>query len=634
MARVQPILPLGQYSQLKQQQQAALAQHKKYAEGLQEKQAQAQMRGADLDVASRVMKLLNPTIPKSARNFLGVQLAQHVGVDPKSAGFKGLNSMLVGLDPDALQQLNSAFSQQLEGAEPGQIIEMTKGLMTGEVPLDQFLGQVDFSGGAGQDELAGGEGQPGKPSDKLSKPVAQPFQGGAGSVGSLAGERTVPPAMQQASPMLAGALGLKSSERYRNQDLFNQGLRVPMDVKDQEKLAGDIVTRTTGLSSSMSEMANMISLFEGKPEVLGPVGQLTRGVNTVIRQVEGFLNAVKPGTAVDDPDQYTEYLARHVGQGIAKAHGLDQDAEDAARIEAMVLGLAYRMAAANNIPGNRLTNGIIQQNLRQLGASGSPEQFKAVLRDTIGATAREFDEYVQRTLGASGYDILARGVKDNDLVRFSKTQDLFPADMRQALRQETFYRLNPDKRPGVTPASPTLAEEERTLGTLEMQEKERGIAKSDQEMDLAARRDQRAESAEQRAEGREDRMAGAQERSAKVQEDQLRFQQSEAAIDNSRADRAQDRADAREDRLVANQEADNRLSREKFDYEKQQDRVKADAERGAAIAKAFMEFGKAIAGIGSSSGGSVGGGASAGGGQDVGAFQLGATPQRNFPRAQ
>jgi hypothetical protein len=650
MARVQPVLPLGQYQNLRQQQQQALAAHKKYAEGLQQKQADVEIRKTDLDVAGKVLKVLSPTLPKPARQFLNTQLASYLGVNPKDEAFKSMNAMVMGLDPNSLQALSTTFSQQIEGASPGQIVEMTKGIMTGQVPIDQLLDQVDFSGGMGQEQLAGGEGQDQLQQQQKPK-TAQPFQGGPGSVGSLAGERTVPPAMQQASPMLAGALGLKSSNRYRNQDLFNQGMRVPMDPKDQEKLANDIVTRSTGLSSSMSEMTNMVNLFEGRPQVLGPVGQLTRGVNTVVRQVEGFLQTVRPGAVVDDPDEYTQALARRAGQTIAKAHNLDQNAEDAARIEAMVLGLAYRMAAANNIPGNRLTNGIIQQNLRQLGASGSPEQFKAVLRDTIGATAREFDEYMQRTTGVSGYDVLARGVKDSDLKRFSQTGDLFPADVRQAMRQETFYRLNPDKRPQVTPASPTLDEEERTLGQLEMQEKERGIAKSDQEMDLAARRDTRAQGAELRAEGREDRMATAQERQAAIQADTLKFQREEAAIDNTRADRAQTRADSREERLVgaqeqsntlqreqldltrANTEADNALQREKFDYEKQQDRVKADADRGAAIAKAFLEFGKAIAGIGG--GGSVGAGGGVnvgGGGQDVGAFQLTPTPQRSFPQ--
>lgn len=649
MPRIQPVLPLGQYAAFRDRQRAVLAQHQQYAEGLKEKQAQVNVRKTDLDVAGRVMKVLSPTIPKSARQFLNNQLASYLGVDPKSQQFKDMNAMVMGLDPGALQNLSTAFSQQVSSAQPGQIAEITKGLMTGQVPLDSFLNQVDISGGAGNEMMAGGEG-----GDQLQQPkpaTAAPFQGGPQSVSSLQGERTIPPVMQQASPMLVGALGLDSAKRLRTNDLNQQGYRLPMDAKDQEKLANDIVTRTTGISSMTSEVANMVKLFEGRPEVLGPVGGLARGVNTVVRQVEGFLNTVRTGGAtVEDPDEYTHALARRVGQQIAKAHGLDVTAEDSARIEAMVLGLAYRMATANDIPGNRLTNGIIQQNLRQLGASGSPEQFKAVLRDTVAATGREFDEFMRRTTGASGYDVMARGIKDGDLRRFSETGNLLPPEMTQAMRQETFYRLNPDKRPQINAASPTLDEEERTLGTMEMQQKERDLAKTQQEMDLAARRDTRAESAEQRAEGREDRMASAQERQARASEAELDFRKSEAAIDNDRADRAQERADAREGRLVtaqeegtrlqreqldltrSNIESDNALQREKFEYEKTQDRAKLDAERGAAIAKAFMEFGKAIAGIGSGSVGAIGGGGAGGGGQDIGAFQLSPTPQRVAPR--
>ena len=630
MPRIQPVLPLGQYAAFKQQREAALQQHQQFAMGLREKQAQVDIRKTDLDVAGRVLKVLSPTIPKSARQFLNSQLAGYLGVDPKSQQFKDMNAMVMGLDPGSLQNLSTAFSQQVSSAQPGQIAEITKGLMTGQVPLDSFLNQVDISGGAGDDMMAGGEG-----GDQLQEQpkTARPFQGGPQSTQSLEGQRTTPPVMNQASPMLVGALGLDSAKRLRTNDLNQQGYRLPMDAKDQEKLATDIVTRTSGISSTASEMANMVKLFEGRPEVLGPVGAFTRGVNTVVRQVEGFLNTVRgAGAVVEDPDEYTTALARRVGLQIAKAHNLDVTAEDAARVESMVLGLAYRMATANNIPGNRLTNGIIQQNLRQLGASGSPEQFKAVLRDTMAATSREFDEYMRRTTGVSGYDVLARGIKDSDLRRFSETGNLLPPEMMQAMRQETFFRLNPDKRPQVVAGSPTLEEEERTLGGVEMQKKELDLAKTEQEMDLAKKRDVRAESAEARAEGREDRMASAQERQARTAEEDIAFRKAEAAIDNARADRAQNRADAREDRLVTAQEESSQLAREKFDYEKQQDRAKLDAERGAAIAKAFMEFGKAIAGIGSGASGSIGGVGVGGGGQDIGAFQLSPTPQRQAPR--
>lgn len=640
---IQPQLPVSRYKSFRQQQEAVLGQHKAYAEQLKEKQAQAQTRGTDLDVAGRVLKVLNPTIPKSARQFLNVQLAQHVGVDPKSEQFKGLNAMIMGLDPGALQQLGTAFSQQVNGAAPGQILETTKGLMTGQIPLDTFLGQVDFSGGAGADQLMGGEGED-------QPKTAQPFQEGPAAVQSFEGQRTVPAASQQASPMLAGALGLDSKVRYRNNDLITNGLRIPMEIKDQEKLAGDINTRTIGLSSTVSESANMLDLFEGRPETIGVGGRVARGVNTIVRQVEGFLNAVRPGTAVDDPDAATEKLANEVGSRIAKMHHLDQTAESSARIRSMVLGLAYRMAAANNIPGNRLTNGIIQQNLQQLGESGSPEQFRAVLKDTITATTREYDEFMRRTVGVNGLPILARGLDDEDLVRLSKAGGILPQDMAQALRDETFKRVKGGTDTGIVPQSPTLQEEERTLGGLEMQEKERGIAKTEQEMRLARQRDERAESAEERAESREGRMVTAQERSADLAEERLGFEKKEAGIDNTRADRAQkrleeredrmltfqegqaSRAEAREARLVAGQEESQSLAREKFDYEKTQDRVKADQERASAIAKAFMEFGKAIANIGGGgAAGGIGGGA-AGGGQDTGAFQLAPTPQRVAPR--
>lgn len=636
MARISPQLPtVGKYAMLKRAQEATLAQHKAFAAGLEQKKAETQTRQTDLDVADRVMKVLDSRIPKSARQFLNTQLAQYVGVDPKNESFKGMSSAILGLDPQSSQILRAQFAQGLEGAQPGQIVEMTRGLMTGQVPLNSFLDQVDFTGATGQEELAGGEGQDQLNTTTIQKQpkAAQPFQGGPGSVQSFEGQRTVPAAAQQASPMLVGALGFDSRTRLRNNDLFQQGYRIPMDPKDQEKLAESITTRATGLSSTVSEAANMVDLFRGKPETLGPVGDVTRAISAAVQQAQGFFNVVKPGTVVEGPDELTQDAARKVGLNILKTHGIDATAESSARIQSMVLGLAYRMAVANDIPGNRLTNGIIQQNLAQLGQSASPNQFEAVLKDTIASTAREFNEHMRRTVGVDGLPVMARYLSNSDIKRMGAAGTLVPKEMRDAIRTEASNRLTGAGQPTLTPASPTLEEEERTLGGLETQNKERQIAGREQEMDLAQKRDQRAAAAESRAENREERVAGAQEKSQQLQERQFTYMQEENARDNARADAAAQRSEQREERVAAAQVQSQQLAREQFDYRKMRDREEDERENRKHITNAFLQFGKAIAELGG--GGAAVGGLSVpnlGAQQDSSAFRITPGPQRQAPQ--
>ncbi len=113
---------------------------------------------------------------------------------------------------------------------------------------------------------------------------------------------------------------------------------------------------------------------------------------------------------------------------------------------------------------------------------------------------------------------------------------------------------------------------------------------------------------------------------------------------------AQERADVREERVTKSQEASAKLSREQFDYSRQeherdnafqreqfeyrkgQDRKAEDKARSDKIAAAFQHFGAAIAG--SRGGGGSVGVPSLGGGQDVSAFRMAPPPQRVPPRVK
>ncbi len=605
---VSAMLPTpGDLKRLQERRAVVIQKHQAFSQQLQQKQDQVNQRKGDLDLAGRLFKVLDSRVPKPARAFLTREIAQHVGVDPKSEQFKGIQQVLTSLDPDSMQAMKASLGGQLQDIPPGQVTQLVRGVMTGEVGLNELLDQIGTTQLAQADTgtmTEAGEGgettatrTPPKEDLPTDQPpaIAKPFTPGPGGVMSFEGQRTVPEAAKQVAPSLVGALGLDSRVRLRNNDLTAAGFRIPLDEKRQEELATSITNRSTGLSGTLNEAAIITDLFSGRPERLGPVGTLVRGVQQTVRQVEGLLNIMKPGTVNESnpDDAYTQGLARRIGQRLAKLHNLDTDAESSARIQSAVLGLAYRMALARDIPGNRLTNGMINQHLIQLGESASPEQFKAVLSDTLTSLTREFDETMRRQVGVSGLKIMTGQLTNDDIVRMTQpgSIDVLPRDLSQALLEEAEARkAGKTTASSVQPQSPTLEEEEKTLGEAEVRKKTQEIERADQISELDTSRENRAIRAEERALDREDRLA-------------------DASI------------------------ASNTLAREKFEYDKQQDVKLADERRNKEIGDAFLAFGNAIA----SGGGSRGGVGSVsvpalGGQQDVSAFRITPAPQRVPPR--
>jgi hypothetical protein len=301
-----------------------------------------------------------------------------------------------------------------------------------------------------------------------------------------------------------------------------------------------------------------------------------------------MLNVLQPGTQneSDVNDSTTRKMAEDVAQRLAQAHGLDPTAEDSARIQSMVLGLAYRMAIARDIPGNRLTNAIINQHLVQIGQSASPEQFQAVLKDNVISLVKEFDDTMRRQLGAAGSDIIARQLSTEDITLMADNVELLPAGLSNALADELEARASGETGGGIQPSSPTLGEEEATLGRAEMAEKQ-----------------------------------------SKIQ--QREFQNAITLNQEVRARRSEERANQREERIVQQQEVSNQLARERFDFQQEKYAEQEERQRQDRIGAAFRQFGAAIA---SGGGGNIGVSIQSGGGQDVGAFRIAPAPQRVPPR--
>lgn len=600
----QPILPqnfdngssmatpdiMAAYQDFRKKQEDFMQQQTQVKEQIDTKQQQAQARGVDLDIAGRMYKVFDPNINPKVRGFLLDETAQYVGADVKGERYRGISRMINGLDPDTMSAMKELFATKLKDASPGQIKETINGILTGKVSMNDFVAEVGQNQEQAHQDMQA----------KRKVDIVRPYQEGQpAQVQSFEGQRTVPPNAQQASPQLIGALGLDSTKTYRNSDLIKQGYRIPFDAKDQEKLATEIGTQSVGISSLLSESAKLIQLFEGRPEVLGTVGSASQTIQGTIRQVQGALRLIG---AEDVSNPYSDEIQNTL-QGVTdelQKRGIVQGtAEDASRVQAMVLSLAYRMAQAENIPGNRLTNGIIQQHLLQIGHSASPEQFKAVLQDTIASTVRQFDENIRRTLGTDGVEIVARQMTDADIAllgsgtvgkdgKLTGPVSALPKPMARALLDEAVRRKEGAANPKtITPGSPTIEEEQNTLGQLETQGKQRKMTKEDEELRLAREREDRAGRQEQLANKRE-------ERTTRVAEGHLD------------------------------------LAKKQYDLAVERERRAAEQHQKDKIGAAFEHFGKAIAGRFSGASISTGGGS--GSGQNESAFRLNPAPQRHAPR--
>lgn len=657
MAMLPPNI-LAAYGGLRQEQEKQFAAHKAYSAKLEKASAKVEDRKGDLDVAGRLLTLLNPATPKAAKDFLFRELSGHVGVDPNAEYAKGVSKVLTGLDPGSAQAARQFLSQNLEGATPGQITEMTKGILTGQVDMNTFVGQIQSQvmaqAGSGNETMtdastgAPPQQDPNKPTIVKTQTIdpksgqaiqqAQPFQPEQpGAVGSFEGQRTIPPDMQPANPQLIGALGYapegQAVPQLRTRDLLNAGVRIPLSPEEQQKAANEITERSVGINQTLADSAHITDIFSGRPEVLGTVGALTRGIQSTVRQVEG-LGRLIYGNFQNEVDPYSpsvDGLASQATQRLMQLHKIDGTAIDSARIQSSVLGLAYRMAIARGIPGGRLTNAIIEQHLAQLGASGSPEQFAAVIQDTNTSILREFDDTMRRQYGISGYDVITRQMTDAQISKQAEHANQLPVDFAKSLLTEAETRQSGGQRQTIQPSSPTLEEERRTLGTLETQGKQRQQQKMQQDMSIQQSQEERAGRQEALANDREDRLVQSTQENQKLQREQFDFTKQRATVQDERDARNAELAAEREQRLIESSTETQKLQREKFEYDKEQDRIRKDKEQQDRIAKAFSIFASGFANAYSGAGGGSSG-YNPGPGQDINAFRIAPPPQRTPPR--
>lgn len=122
-----------------QEQQQALEKHREFENQIAERQLAIQLRAADIQTFDAFQKVLDPTIPTPARQFLLKSMAGQLGIDPKSEQFKDISKMVTSLESDALTAIADSFTAAYPNMEPGQATAMAKGMLSGKIPPGEMF---------------------------------------------------------------------------------------------------------------------------------------------------------------------------------------------------------------------------------------------------------------------------------------------------------------------------------------------------------------------------------------------------------------------------------------------------------------------------------------------------------------
>lgn len=594
-----PVDPAANMAALRQEQASALAQHQQAATDLQQRQAQWGEREADVQLSDRLLKVMDPRVPKPARDFLFRELSQTLGIDPAGQRSKDIGKMLTSLAPDELETLQQSFVDRMASAKPGELTKMMRGLLSGQTDANAFIGEIMKTSAV---QAAGAAGQPGE-GDEAERPQTAQAPGSRRDevetiVEGMGDRRRLPtpgetePRFQPADPGLVQALGLNPKTRYRNDDLINEGYNVPIDPKAQRDLAQEIKTSaSTGIDVSLAA-ARAHALFKGRPEVLGVVGATARTVDQVLDQIKGAVQVVGGDLSSAGPsDSGIKAMAKNLAGQISsmyKSSGIPQTAVDSARLQGAIIDMAYSMAIARGIPGNRLTNAIIAQHMNTLGHSQSVEQFEATLADTVRRVSEKTPNLISSRIGRRDVTPDLGFVSDDDIKALAMA-DTTPPNLKQQLLKEVKLRKagseSETRGKDINRAGPTLEEEDTSRR---------------KEEELRQRR--------------------LQDRETREQDDALLRKQADLRADQDQS--------LREDRFEYQVRKDRYDRDERLRLEKD----KRALERRKMIGEAFEELGKAIGRAGSVSGSISAGGGSQGAGQDVGAFRIAPPPNRRMPQ--
>lgn len=106
---------------LQRGQAESLNAHREWQRGLQEKQFQLEEKKADLDIAGKLVGLLDSKYSPGARKAGMKMFAMALGVDPKSPQFGAMTDLLTNLDEEESQAIRDYIADFAPNAKPGEV---------------------------------------------------------------------------------------------------------------------------------------------------------------------------------------------------------------------------------------------------------------------------------------------------------------------------------------------------------------------------------------------------------------------------------------------------------------------------------------------------------------------------------
>ncbi|MCA1366659.1 hypothetical protein I6F15_04465 [Bradyrhizobium sp. BRP14] len=137
--REQEALDLRSYRQQTAERQQQLLEIQKRSAAIQQ---EMQLRQMDQAALGSMEKVFSPAVPAPLRSLILKQNAPYLGIDPKSQQFKDFADSIVKLDSDSLTALKTSIQLIAPTAQPGEIVNLAKGVMSGQMTIDQVMDLV------------------------------------------------------------------------------------------------------------------------------------------------------------------------------------------------------------------------------------------------------------------------------------------------------------------------------------------------------------------------------------------------------------------------------------------------------------------------------------------------------------
>lgn len=172
---------------------------------------------------------------------------------------------------------------------------------------------------------------------------------------------------------LGGGIGGENSG-----ELARRGINV--DLPEAE--IKDLTTKRDAAATAMHQMSELIELVGGRPEVLGTTGGLVGFLSSSRAQLQGLLNATGSGKSVSTLANESEGIGVDWLNKRAEEVGKNLN-QDIGKVKSRIIQLAYALARINEPGAPRLSKSDLESAFAQLGETGDPERFAAVLADNM-----------------------------------------------------------------------------------------------------------------------------------------------------------------------------------------------------------------------------------------------------------